>query len=165
VRKMAESLKNQAYAMNIPLLGGNTLFEDVEPRASITVVGELLLDEPIRDSGAQKKDELLLVGEPIWGSQQERITKAKILFHTWYEILDSGIKLNASKDVTKGGLIPTIYEMSEKSGREFKTRDTGLPSTRNLDNFLISLPQKEKNKVTGLCEKNGCRWYELGSVI
>ncbi len=165
VREMAESLKKQALAMNIPVLGGNTLIEDVEPRCCITVVGELLLTEPVRDSGAQKGDKLLILGEPIWGGQEERIEKAKNLFKTWYSILDSGIEINASKDVTKGGLIPTVYEMSQKSGREFKLDDgLKLPLTRNMDNFLISVPEEAAGEITEVCRINKCEYYRIGSV-
>ncbi|OYT55222.1 MAG: hypothetical protein B6U72_00275 [Candidatus Altiarchaeales archaeon ex4484_2] len=165
VRDMAESLKRQARAMEIPVLGGNTLFEGVEPRCSITVVGELILKKPIRDSGAREGDSLILLGEPLWGSQEERIQKAKTLFRAWYQILDSGIKVNASKDVTKGGLNPTMYEMSEKSGREFDTLEgIPLPVTRNLDNFLLSVSGENKKEIKEIAERNKCLLYELGSV-
>ncbi len=165
VEDMAESLMRQALAMKIPVLGGNTLFEEVEPRCTITVVGELILKKPIRDSGAREGDSLILLGEPLWGSQDERIQKAKTLFGAWYQILDSGIRINSAKDVTKGGLLPTIYEMSVKSGRVFDTLDEiPLPLTRNLDNFLLSVTKENKIEIQEIAQRNKCTIYELGSV-
>ncbi|MCK4491404.1 MAG: hypothetical protein KAU03_02190 [Candidatus Altiarchaeales archaeon] len=166
VKEMALSLKNQALAMEIPLLGGNTMFEDdAAPRANITVVGGLVTDEPIRDSGAREGDFLVVVGEPIWGSQRQRIDKAINLFETWSDILHS-LKVNAAKDVTKGGLAATIYEISAKSEVEFKLEEEiGLPMTRNLDNFLISISPLDYRKVGRICKKRGCWMAKIGEVF
>jgi len=162
---MAESLKIQALEMRIPILGGNTLFEDIDSRCSIAVIGELLIDEPIRDSNAKSDDILIIIGNPIWGNQYERIKKAKNLFKTWYEILNSGIRINASKDVTKGGLIPTIYEMSQKSGKKFNiNKDLKVPLTRNLDNFLLSVPKESTDIIIEMCMRNNCPYHKIGYV-
>jgi len=165
IREMVRSLKKQAMEMRIPILGGNTFFEETEPRCSLTVVGELLTDEPIRDSTAMKGDILLLIGEPLWGEQQERIEKAKIMFKTWFEILDKGIEIHASKDVTKGGLVSTVYEMGQKAGLEFKI-DDNLPisMTRNLDNFFIAISPDDYEKIQAIAEKNKCKIYRIGSI-
>jgi selenophosphate synthetase-related protein len=164
VKEMAESLRRQASAMKIPVLGGNTLFEDAEPRCTITVVGELLLDEPIRDSGMKKGDVLALLGEPIWGGQAERIEKAEKMFSVWYAALGE-IKINAAKDVTKGGLSSALYEMSEKSKKEVAL-DEEVPysRTRNLDNFLISLPREDFKRLKDLCKKKDCPLVSVGVV-
>lgn len=164
-RDMVKSLKKQALAMEIPILGGNTFFEDTEPRCSLTVFGELLTKEPIRDNGAKKDDLLALIGEPIWGEQEERIKKAKNLFGAWYEILDSKIEIHAAKDVTKGGLISTIYEMEQKSGLKFRIDDNiQFPLTRNLDNFLVAVPQEAYDQIKAIAENNGCNTYKIGSI-
>lgn len=163
VKEMAESLKKQALAMKIPILGGNTLFEEVEARCSITVLGELLLDEPIRDSTMESGDVLVLLGEPIWGSQEERIPKARKLFGTWFEVLKT-TEIHAAKDVTKGGLVSTLYEMSKKSGHEFKLGEVPYPVTRNLDNFLIFIPGKEYSRLQKICERTGCPLNRIGAV-
>ena len=142
------------------------MFEETEPKCSLTVVGELLLEEPIRDCNARRKDILALIGEPIWGSQKERIPKARKLFETWFEILNSGIRINAAKDVTKGGLVSTLYEISKKSGVEFELKKT-LPftMTRNLDNFLISVSGENYEKIVRICMKNKCRILRVGTVM
>ena len=164
VREMLESLKRQALAVKIPILGGNTMFEETEPRCNLTIIGKLIIDEPIRDSGARENDFLILIGEPIWGEQEERIKKAKKLFKTWFEILNSKIKINAAKDVTKGGIVSCIYEISEKSKIEFKLNPDSIPysMTRNLDNFLVSVSEKEYNKILKICKKNNCEIVVVG---
>ncbi|MFC2154653.1 AIR synthase related protein [Candidatus Altiarchaeota archaeon] len=165
VEEMAQSLKTQALEMKIPILGGNTLFEEADPRATVTVVGELLIDAPISDAGAQKGDVILLIGEPIWGEQGERIEKAKVLFESWFEILDNGIKINSSKDVTKGGLVSVAYEMEQKSGRKFEIKkDIPFSKTRNLDNFIVTVPEKEADKIKEICGIRGCSVEKIGKV-
>lgn len=163
-KDMVGSLKKQALEMGIPILGGNTLFEETEPRCSLAVFGGLLTEKPIRDNNAKKGDVLALVGEPIWGEQDERIKKAKTLFKTWYEMLSKKIKIHAAKDVTKGGLISTVYEMEQKSGLEFELDELSLPLTRNLDNFLVSVSEKEYEKMAEICKRNDCRILKIGMV-
>jgi uncharacterized protein len=151
--------------MEIPILGGNTLFEDeAEPRCSLTVVGELLLDEPIRDSGAKKGDVILLLGEPIWGEQDERIKKAEKLISTWYKILEE-VKVHAAKDVTKGGLVSTLHEVSEKCGHKFRiNEEVPYPMTRNLDNFLVFVSKEECEELEKISAKECCPIHLIGSV-
>jgi selenophosphate synthetase-related protein len=164
VKEMAKSLKRQALAMQIPILGGNTLFEEVEPRCSITVVGELIIKEPIRDSTVKKGDVLVLLGEPIWGSREERIPKARRLFDTWFEILGK-IEIHAAKDVTKGGLVSTLYEVSGKSGRDFELeKEIPFPMARNMDNFLVFLTEKDHAVLADICKKRGCAVHKIGYV-
>ncbi len=166
VHDMIHSLKIQALAMKIPILGGNTMIEDeTEPKCSLTVVGELLTKEPIRDNGAKKNDVLLLIGEPLWGEQNERIEKAKIMFAAWYEIINEKIKLHSAKDVTKGGLVSTLYEISEKSKRKFSLeKEIPFSMTRNLDNFLVSVAEKDYKKIEKICGKNKCGFCKIGRV-
>ena len=164
LEEMVDSLKIQAEAMKIPILGGNTLFEDVEPTCSLTVVGELLLDEPIRDSTAKKGDVVALLGEPIWGERDERIKKAKILFDTWFTALNK-VEVHAAKDVTKGGLISVVYEMQQKSKRKFKLdKNQPYPITRNLDNFIITLNKKEYATLEKIAVKKKCALNKIGCV-
>lgn len=166
IREMIASLKKQSLAMGIPILGGNTMLEDSEPKCSLTVVGELLLKEPIRDCNAGEGDSLVLIGEPIWGTQGERILKAKRLFEAWFRILDEGIVINAAKDVTKGGLISTIYEVCDKSGRDYRLEKTiPFSMTRNLDNFLVSVSREEYERILDICKRNDCGVVEVGRVI
>jgi len=164
VLEMITALKAQAEAMMIPLVGGNTLFDDVEPRCSITVAGRLVCNEPVRDNGAEEGDAIVLVGEPIWGGMEERIPKAKTLFDTWLQAITE-VDFHAAKDVTKGGLRAVVREMEWKSGRKFKLEDNlPYPSGRNLDNFIATLTEHEQAKLEKICAKNGCRLARIGRV-
>jgi len=165
VEEMLGALRVQALSLGVPLLGGNTLFEDVEPRANLTVVGELVVGGPIRDCGAKAGDCLALLGEPIWGEPDERLSKAKTLFGAWYAALDSGVKINAAKDVTKGGLVCAVYEMESKSGNCFRLdEELPYPVGRNLDNFLLSLPEAQYAKLRKIAHDFGCPLAEIGAV-
>jgi len=163
IGEMVRSLKIQALEMKIPILGGNTFFEETEPRCSLTVIGELLIKEPIRDSTAKKGDTLLLIGDPLWGEQDERIDKAKLMFKTWFEILDK-VKIHAAKDVTKGGIISAVYEMEQKSGLEFNLGKIPVSVTRNLDNFLVTVSQDDYEEIQSIAGRNGCSIYKIGKV-
>ena len=163
VEDMVDSLKAQAIFMGIPILGGNTLIEEAEPRCSITVVGRLETSQPIRDRTALAGDVIVIVGEPIWGEMEERLNKARVLFDTWFEALDR-VKFSSAKDVTKGGLVSVVYEMEKKSGRRFVLDEVPYPRTRNLDNFLATLSEFEYVTLAGICSRNGCRLIRIGTV-
>lgn len=163
LEEMVDSLKTQAEALGIPILGGNTLFEDAEPKCSLAVLGELLLDEPIRDSTAEAGDVICLFGEPIWGERDERIRKANGLFNAWYDVIRK-VKINSAKDVTKGGLVSVVYEMETKSNRKFRLAGIPYPVTRNLDNFILTLPDSEYTKLKKACFKHDCRLCRIGVV-
>lgn len=166
IREMLYALKKQALEMNIPILGGNTMPGEGEPSCCLTVFGELVTDEPIRDCGAKKGDVLLVLGQPIWGEMDERIVKAKTLLSAWYNILDSKAKIHAAKDVTKGGLVSTVYEICKKSEVNYEI-DENIPFslTRNLDNFLVSVSVKEVSAIEKICEKNNCSAIRVASVL
>jgi selenophosphate synthetase-related protein len=164
VKEMAKSLGVQGKEMNIPILGGNTMIEDVEPKASLFVVGELLLKEPIRDRGGKRDDELMVLGEPIWGGQEERFKKAKNLFNCWYKILESA-EINASKDITKGGLLLTVREIAEKSGLGYELVGHPFHPYRNLDNFLIAVDLKNSKKIWEICKRMKCPVVRIGRLV
>jgi hypothetical protein len=160
VKEMAQSLRKQGLEMGIPIIGGNTNLEG-EPLASIFVVGELVLEEPIRDSTAKSGDVLLLIGEPIWGEQKERFKKAKNLFACWFKIIKS-CKISAAKDVTKGGLALTAAEIAGKSGLRAELFDVRIHKYRNLDNFLAAADEKNAAKIKGICKRCKCPVVEAG---
>jgi selenophosphate synthetase-related protein len=164
VEEMLDSLRIQADTVGIPILGGNTFFEDSEPLCSITVIGQLLTSEPIRDRGATKGDLIALVGEPLWGEREDRMKLAKIMFDTWYDALTK-VVFTSAKDVTKGGLISVVYEMEKKSGKKFRLEES-LPfhMSRNLDNFIVTLDEKQYTKLEKVCAKHGCMVVRIGRV-
>jgi len=164
VKEMALSLKLQGMAMGIPIIGGNTNLWG-EPTASIFVAGELLVDEPIRHSTGWRGDKLLLLGDPIWGEQGERVDKAKKLFSCWYELLDKKVKIHAAKDVTKGGLANTAKEIASHSGTDFELFDIKIHKYRNLDNFLISADAKGAENIGKTALKFDCPCIEVGRLI
>jgi selenophosphate synthetase-related protein len=164
VEDMIASLRRQAEFFRIPLLGGNTLLEEAEPRCTITVVGEMVLPKPIRDSTARKGDVIALMGESIWGELEERLLKAQVLFAAWYAAIKK-VKINSAKDVTKGGISAVVDEMAQKSKKRFVV-NPGLtfPLSRNLDNFLVTLPTREYEKLETICRKYRCPIAQIGCV-
>lgn len=172
LRDMVGALKKQSLSMNIPLIGGNTRVEDVPAACTITVLGELLFDEPIRDRGAKESDIVMVVGKPIWGEMDERLENAKILFDTWFEILGriskNKLTVNSAKDITKGGIFPAIHEIFTKSKLKFipdkDFENFPYSRTRNLDNFLLTAPAEDCSVISGICEGNGCPVVVIGSA-
>jgi selenophosphate synthetase-related protein len=164
VRQMLESLKIQAEFLKIPIIGGNTKIEEATPTACVTVFGKLLLDEPIRDCGANSGDVIALFGQPIWGQQEERLRKAKAMFEVWYDVLKE-VRINSAKDVTKGGLISCIHEMEVKSRKKFKIDEYPYHKTRNLDNFLITLSEQDYNSLNEGKFKEKIQINRIGTVL
>ncbi len=162
IRDMVESLRVQGSFLNIPILGGNTIRSET-PSATLFIVGKLLLQNPIRDSGAMEGDLLLLLGDPIWGSRDERMEKAQRLFSCWWEVLKKA-RINASKDVTKGGLITTVAEIASHSNLDYELNDLSLPKYRNLDNFLIAVSRDEFPILKEIADSFSCPLLEVGSL-
>jgi len=164
VREMAESLKRQSKYLELPILGGNTMIEYCESTASIFVIGKLETENPIRDSSAKKGDVIAVIGEPFWGTQKERFDRARELLPVWYEIVQK-VRINASKDITKGGLMATVREVGEKSGLKPTLIDE-LPfhRTRNLDNFLITTDKDQYPKIEKICTKGRVSAVKIGEM-
>jgi uncharacterized protein len=167
VAEMAHSLRRQAEFMKIPILGGNTKYWDCEPSASITVLGKLILKEPLRDSAAQSGDVLALFGEKLWGEQEERLHAADKMFSAWYAVLDkintTEVRISACKDVTKGGIKATVEEIAEKSGLTYHIDCTDEHLTRNLDNLLIAADENSLDIIRKIAEKHKCPVKIIGN--
>ena len=163
VRLMVDKIKIQSVHLNVPVIGGNTKIGVGDPTATFAIFGELLLGEPIRDCTAEKGDKICLIGEPLWGEMQQRLVNAKKMFSAWYELLEK-IKITSSKDVTKGGLSAQIYEMEKKSNKSFNVCEIEYPMSKNLDNFLVTLKQKDYPTVSRICEKHDCKLLDIGVV-
>ena len=162
-KEMLEALHTQSKGIGLPILGGNTKYSEENPMCCITVIGELILDSPIRDCGAKSSDVIAIMGEPLWGEMDERIEKANALFAAWSEAL-ANIQINSAKDVTKGGFEATSYEMMFKSKKEFELLDFPYSTTRNLDNFLLTLSEKDFEKLKIFCDKHKCVLHKIGFV-
>lgn len=161
--QMADSLNEQAEGIGLPIICGNTNLGGA-PSASITVLGELVLDSPIRDSGAKGGDLLYLIGDPLWGPRKERIDYAKKLFSDWFEIIDK-VEISAAKDVTKGGLANTAREIAVHSRLDLKLNRLDIHMYRNLDNFLVAVSEKNSKNLEEECERLGCTIVEAGALI
>lgn len=164
IRLMLSELSAQALAMEIPLIAGNTKEQDVSPTACITVIGELVLPYPIRDSQAISGDAIAVLGQPIWGSQKERIAKAKSLFDAWFEAIQK-VEIHAAKDITKGGILAQAYEMQRKSGTTFEIGKHPFHPTRNLDNFIIALSEPEFERLSDVFSHFRCPVHRIGNVV
>jgi selenophosphate synthetase-related protein len=86
------------------------------------------------------------------------------MFAAWYDAIGKA-RFHSSKDVTKGGLVSTVYEMEQKSGRKFSISGCPYHRSRNLDNFLITLAEKEYGKVEKICETHRCALTRVGVVV
>ncbi|AAM02771.1 AIR synthase-related protein [Methanopyrus kandleri] len=163
----ARRIGRQARALGIEILGGNTMIEDdvEEPKVSLTVMGPLVAPEPITDCGAEPGDSVLLVGEPIHGSFQERMERARRLFDTFPELARRGL-VKAAKDVTKGGLVAMAALVCAKSGVGMDLNSVPYSSiTRNWDNVLAVVSPDDVEEVLNVCAERGCPVTMLGEVI
>ena len=97
------------------------------------------------------------------GEQEERFEKAKKLFKCWYELIGK-VKINAAKDVTKGGLVNTAKEIAEHSQVGYELFDIDVHKYRNLDNFLLSADSKNAEEIMRLAKGMGCPALKAGRL-
>ncbi|RLI91176.1 MAG: hypothetical protein DRO65_01695, partial [Candidatus Altiarchaeales archaeon] len=165
-KEAIEDIKKQSSGLNVPIIGGNTQLEsDLKPCVSFAVVGKLVA-KPIPDSGCEVGDKILMLGDVVEGEIGERIRRAKVKFETYLEILDSKIKINASKDCSRGGWFGNLLEMLVKSKKGIKLSSIPYPNIgRYLGNYLISTNEKYVDKILEIASKHRCPVLEIGEII
>ena len=163
--EVSEDIKKQSIGLNVPIVGGNTQMEnELVPCISFTVVGEII-DKPIPDAGAKVGDKILMLGEIVEGTIGERVYRAKIKFNTFMEILEEKITVNASKDCSRGGWFGNLAEILVKSQKGIKITSIPYPEfSRYMGTYLISVPEKEIDKIIETAAKNKCPLTEVGEV-
>jgi len=164
-KEVAEDIKKQSIGLNVPILGGNTQLESqLKPCISFTVIGELV-DKPISDAGVREGDRILMLGDVVEGDIGERIRRANIKFNTFLEIIKKGVRINASKDASRGGWFGNLTEMLIKSRMGIAI--TSIPFShigRYMGNYLVSVPEDDIRKVIEISAKNRCPVVEVGIV-
>ena len=168
IRLAVDGLRRQSIGLDIPIVGGNTqTVEGLKSCISVAVFGELIDEDLIvRDGGAKEGDLLIMLGDPVEGDVGERIYKAKKKFNTYLEILESGIKINACKDASRGGWLSNLLEMLIKAKKGAEIKSLPYPrATRHLGTYIISVPEEEYEKVVDIALKNKCPVVLFGRVL
>ena len=168
IRIAVDGLKKQSMGLNIPIVGGNTqTVEELKSCISVAVFGELIDENLIvRDGGAKEEDLLIMLGDPVEGDVGERVYKAKKKFDTYLEILESGIKINACKDASRGGWLSNLLEMLIKAKKGAEIKSLPYPrATRYLGTYIIAVPEEEYEKVVDIALKNKCPVVLFGRVL
>jgi len=168
IKLAVDGLRRQSIGLNIPIVGGNTqTVEELKSCISVTVFGELIDENLIvRDGGAKEGDLLIMLGDPVEGDVGERVYKAKKKFDTYLEILESGIKINACKDASRGGWLSNLLEMLIKAKKGAEIKSLPYPrATRYLGTYIIAVPEEEYEKVVDIALKNKCPVVLFGRVL
>jgi len=160
-----EDLKKQSIGLSVPIVGGNTQLEsNLKSCISFTVVGELI-NEPIPDSGAEEGDKVLMLGEIVEGDIGQRVHRAKMKFNTFLNIVGEGIKINASKDCSRGGWFGNLAEMLVKSKMGIQITSIPYPNIgRYMGTYLISVPNNQVKRVLEISTKHRCPIVEMGVI-
>lgn len=163
--EVSEDVKKQSTGLNVPVIGGNTQLENkLTPCISFSVYGRLL-GEPVSDSGAQEGDVILMLGDVVEGSIGERIYRAKTKFDTYLGILKKKIKVNASKDCSRGGWFGNLAEILVKSQKGCKITSIPYPRlTRYMGTYLISVPPGEIDRIVEIAAERKCPLTKVGEV-
>jgi selenophosphate synthetase-related protein len=161
--EVAEDVKKQSIGLGVPILGGNTQLENkLSPCISFSVYGRLIAN-PVPDSGAVAGDSILMLGEVVEGSIGERIFRAKNKFETYLEILKKKIKVNASKDCSRGGWFGNLSEILVKSQKGCKITSIPYPRfTRYMGTYLISVPEGEVDHIIETAAERKCPLTKVG---
>ncbi len=164
--EIAEDLKKQSDGLGVPILGGNTQLEsNLEPCISFMVYGNLV-NRPVADSGIKAGDRILMLGEVVEGDTGQRIRRAKVKFKTFLELLENDVRINASKDASRGGWFGNLVEMLVKSKMGFNIKSIPFPDiTRYMGNYLISVPEAEISRALEVSARNKCPLVEIGEAV
>ncbi|HEX55295.1 MAG: hypothetical protein DRO90_00680 [Candidatus Altiarchaeales archaeon] len=164
-KEIFEDLKRQSIGLNVPIIGGNTQLEtNLEPCISFTVVGELI-GEPISDSNAKRDDRILMLGEIIEGDIGQRIYRAKVKFDTFLNLIKNNIKINASKDCSRGGWFGNLTEMLIKSKKGIQITSVPYPNIgRYMGTYLLSVPENMVKRVLEISARHKCPVVEIGRI-
>ncbi len=163
--EVAEMLKKQSQGIGVPIIGGNTQLEnDLKPCISFCVIGELVLDKPIIDSGAKPGNKMVILGSPVEGEVGDRVKIAKEKFETFLDLITK-VKVYAAKDASRGGWLGNLTEMMIKAQTGFKITSVQYPSMgRYMGNFLVCIDPKDSDKVLEIASSHGCPVASVGEV-
>lgn len=163
--EVIEDIKKQSMGLGVPVVGGNTQTEnDLVPCVSFAVYGRLV-GRPIPDCGAKVGDRILLFGDVVEGSIGERVYRAKTKFEAFLDLIGRGVRVNASKDASRGGWFGNLMEIMVKSRRGIRV--TSIPYsriTRYMGNYLLSIPKNEVESVIKVAASHKCPVVEVGVV-
>jgi selenophosphate synthetase-related protein len=163
--EVSDDVKKQSIGLDVPILGGNTQMEnELNACISFAVFGKILA-QPVPDSGAQAGDVILMLGDVVEGSIGERVYRAKTKFETYLAILEKKIKVNASKDCSRGGWFGNLSEVLVKSQKGCKI--TGIPYprfTRYMGTYLISINPKDADVIIEIAADHKCPVSKVGEV-
>ncbi len=163
--EIVEDLKKQSTGLGVPIVGGNTQTEnELTPCVSFAVYGKLV-KKPVPDCGAQTGDRIFMLGSIVEGEIGERVYRAKTKFDAFLEMVEKDVKINASKDCSRGGWFGNLMEILVKSKRGIKITSIPYPRlTRYMGTYLISVPETEDEKVIEIATKHKCPIVGVGDV-
>lgn len=163
--EVALDLKKQSDGLGVPIVGGNTQMEgNLAPCISFTVIGKLI-NKPIPDAGAQAGDRILMVGEIVEGEIGERIYRVTVRYKTFFDMLENKIEVHAAKDASRGGWFGNLTEMLVKAKKGCIL--TGIPYpeiSRYMGVFLVSVPEKDVEKIVKIASRHKCPVINFGTV-
>ena len=164
--EIAKDLKKQSDGLGVPIIGGNTQMESgLKPCASFAVVGRMVAEKPIPDSGASAGDRILMLGQVVEGEIGERLQRVKVRYASFFDLIEEGIEINAAKDASRGGWFGNLTEMLVKAKKGAKI--TGIPYpriSRYMGVFLLSVPKKEAPKIIRIASQHNCPVVEFAAV-
>jgi len=164
--EVSEDIKKQSLGLGVPIVGGNTQMEnELLPCVSFTVIGKLI-DKPIPDAGAKAGDRILMLGEIVEGTIGERVYRAKTKYNTFMEVMENKIRVNASKDCSRGGWFGNLAEILVKSRKGIEITSIPYPEvSRYMGTYLLSVPKKDVPRVVQIAAKNKCPVVDVGTVV
>lgn len=202
IKNIMKEISEETKALNVEILGGHTEVTDAVNKiiVSCTVIGKTKSGKAVATGGAKESDdiivtkELCLEGTSILVNDycerarevltDEEINEAKSYINYISVIKEGKISgefgVNSMHDITEGGLLGALWEVSEGSGLGFKIYKDKLPITNitqklcdlfNIDplKFISSgsmlITCRNGQKLVEKLKENGIKASLVGKII
>lgn len=143
LKRVAESMRRAAAAAGVRIVTGDTKVVDAGKGDGVYLatsgVGEVVARAPMGPAEVREGDAILLSGDVGRHGMAIMSAREGFAFETTLEsdcaplvapvmeLLDAGVAVRALRDLTRGGLVTALVELSEGAKREFAVEETAVP--------------------------------------
>ncbi|MHA1339981.1 MAG: AIR synthase related protein [Promethearchaeota archaeon] len=189
-KQLLDGILSASQKFQIPIVRGHTSDETSNISISVTIIGTIKKKDYISAGNANENDDLLLVYDPegkpaksnrlYWDTVTFKTTQQILYKRKFMQNLAKVHLVNASKDVSNGGLFGTLLLMlkySNKGGHIF-IENIKIPEALQKLNyslldfvimylttsFILTCNEKNTQKIMSLAKKHELKCFKIGKI-